>query len=322
MEKFPLVTVCHLCYNNAPFIIQSAQSVRRSTYPNIQHIIIDDCSQDDSWDVLNAFVDTLPAGELTLVRHNENRGIPAGHNHAAELAQGKYLCSAISDDLIKPEKISDDIRLLESVNDPDVVGIFSLAQIFHHEIGDSDHVMGYHSKFERFKTGKISPEHMARLLEIKNFIPAPSVILKTDWIRKHPYDTSYFLEDYPKWVDMCLRKKAFMFREEIMTYYRRIEGSFSQTERRDVFRFRIIEDTIRCRVRMYEASGKTKQLKTLLRNDGLLLMRSNFPEVKRWLHRAIKKRKLRGVLTFANHFTSNRYVLRLAWYISRKTRFI
>lgn len=320
MKEWPLVTVCHLCYNNAHWIVESAQSVRASTYPNIQHIIIDDCSQDDSWETLTNYVQSLEDGAITLLRHETNRGIPAGHNHGVELARGKYFFGAVSDDIVMPKKLMDDVRLLEGLEDDEVVGVFSLAQKFVHSIGDRADIMGYRFKDGwRQSEGKISIEEMTRFLSDKNFIPAPTVILKTEWLKSSPYDTSYFLEDYPKWVDMCLAGRTLWFREATSMHYRRSESSFSNTNRQDKFRLRVIQDGIRCKMRLHESLGHRESCKMILRNDGIILLRSHSKEMRAWVQAAIAERNWRGALYAMSRFTTNRYMLRLAWFVSIRT---
>ena len=219
-----------------------------------------------------------------------------------------------------PEKLMDDVRLLESIEDDEVVGVFSLAQLFTHSIGDRDEVMGYRfPELKRPTAGKVSIEEMTDILAEKNFIPAPTAVLKTEWLRLSPYDTSYFLEDYPKWVDMCLEKKALWFREDITMHYRRSKGSFSNGNRKDKFRQRVIQDSMRCKIRLLESSGAIESSRTVLRNEGIQFLRSDSQEMRAWVQAYIVQKNWRGVLYGMSRVTSNRYLLRLAWFISKRT---
>ena len=329
MEDLPLVTVCHLCYNNANWIIESADAVRKSTYPHIEHIIIDDCSTDDSWIRLKEYVAALDSGAIKLIRHEQNAGIPAGHNHGVKIANGKYYCGAVSDDIIAPEKIMEDVLLMESVADEEVVGVYSLAQFFTHVPGDREEIMGFPRRrtFMGFKLnrnfhieeGKVPTEQMKEILSRKNFIPAPTTMLRTDWLKGSPYDSSFFLEDYPKWVDLCLQGKALWFRKDLTTYYRRSEKSFSSKFRNDSIRLRVIHDTVRCRMTLLEDLGHWRQSRSELRERGHFLLRANFGMFEEWFHSAVAERQWRGPLYFTSRYTSNKYFLKMALMLSRLT---
>ena len=96
----PLVTVVTPCYNAAPFIATTIASVREQDYPAIEHIIVDDCSTDGSWEVIEAHRDVV-----TCVRLQENRGGGYARNRGAEMARGDYLMFLDADDVIAPDTI-------------------------------------------------------------------------------------------------------------------------------------------------------------------------------------------------------------------------
>lgn len=316
MSDYPLVTVCHLCFNNAEYICEAITAVRETSYPNIQHIVIDDASRKEEVDILRGFLEKSDASDINLIVHEKNRGIPASQNHAIQLARGKYFIGSISDDLMIPSRIKSDVDCLEGSKD-NVVGLFAIAEIFYAKIGDGNgQFMGRLEGFKHGRNHEISSRRLRDMLLNKNFIPAPTVMLKTEWLREVKFDTTYFLEDYPQWVKVVNEGKSLMYRPQVSTYYRRLPGSFSARSYRDYYAIRIRQDVIRCKLELNSDEVDSANDIDLLRN-GIVILQSPFLRQRRWLLLVIRRNGVQGILYFVSKFTRNRYVLRLAWSLSR-----
>ena len=316
MSDYPLVTVCHLCYNNAEYICEAINAVRETNYPNIQHFVIDDASRPEQVDVLRGFLEKIDASDINLIVHETNRGIPASQNHAVELARGKYFIGSISDDLMIPSRIESDVDCLEESNG-NVVGLFAIAEIFHAKIGDGNgHFMGLLEGFSPGINHTLSSSQLRDMLLKKNFIPAPTVMLKTAWLRANRFDTTYFLEDYPQWVKVVNEGKSLMYRPETSTYYRRLEQSFSARGRKDYYALRIRQDVIRCRMELMKDEQEVHRKFDELR-DGIDIFQSDNLRLRRWLLATIRRHRGTGVLYYLACCTNRRYLLRFAWFLSR-----
>lgn len=310
------MTVCHLCFNNARVICEAITAVRNTNYPNIEHIVIDDASRPEEVEILRKHLIELDVLNIELIVHDKNRGIPASQNHAISLANGKYFIGSISDDIMTPNRISGDVLCLEE-SDQRVVGLFAIAETFHAKIGDGN---GYfHGDLKGFKAGKsyeLMAEQLRELLQNNNFIPAPTVLLKTDWLQSVQFDTTYFLEDYPLWVKIVKNDKSLMYRTEMTTYYRRLEYSFSNRGPTDFFAIRIEQDRIRCRLDLLPEPHDQKEVVELLRNT-VDILRSGFPRQKLWVLATIHRKRISGILFLVACCTDKRYPLRIAWFLSR-----
>src|SRR5665213_2769241 len=115
----PLVTVFSLCYNNGRFVVQGLESVRNQTYKNIQHLIADDCSQDDSVSLVEDWIRQHDY-KCTFIKRPHNIGVCKGMNELLRMAKGKYVAS-VSDDLWLPDKIARLVQIME--NSPADVGV-------------------------------------------------------------------------------------------------------------------------------------------------------------------------------------------------------
>lgn len=108
MEK-GLVSIIMPSYNTAPYIRETIQSVLDQTYQNWELIIIDDCSTDNTDEVVASIKD-----ERIRYYHNEkNSGAAVSRNRALREAKGRWIAFLDSDDLWMPEKLEKQISFME-----------------------------------------------------------------------------------------------------------------------------------------------------------------------------------------------------------------
>jgi glycosyltransferase involved in cell wall biosynthesis len=98
----PLVSVLMPAYNHASYIGAAVESVLAQSYANIELIVIDDASTDETWRVLQSFEDR----RLRRSRHEVNRGAHVTLNEALALARGEFIAILNSDDVYHPERIA------------------------------------------------------------------------------------------------------------------------------------------------------------------------------------------------------------------------
>jgi glycosyltransferase involved in cell wall biosynthesis len=92
--KLPLVSVILPSYNRAYCIIPAVESVLRQTYENLELIIVDDCSTDNTVQVLSSISDQ----RLRIIRHDRNQGAAAARNTGLGAAEGELIAFQDSDD--------------------------------------------------------------------------------------------------------------------------------------------------------------------------------------------------------------------------------
>lgn len=120
-ERLPLVTIGIPMYNVEKYIEKSLLSALGQTYPNIEILIVDDCSTDASVDVVRRLQQSHPFGQrVNLIVQPSNRGVSEARNAVLANARGKYLYFMDSDDFIEPYTIE---RMLQEAeeNESDVV---------------------------------------------------------------------------------------------------------------------------------------------------------------------------------------------------------
>ena len=96
-SETPLVSVIILCYNQATIIGRAIESVIGQTYQNIQLVIVDDCSKDNSRDVINNWAQKYP-GKIKIYFQPSNVGHPANMNTGYRLSDGELVTFCDGDD--------------------------------------------------------------------------------------------------------------------------------------------------------------------------------------------------------------------------------
>jgi len=113
----PLVSILIPAYNAGPWIADTLKSAVDQTWTNKEIILVDDGSKDATVTLARQF-----ESSTVQVVQQENRGPAAARNHAYRLSQGDYIQFIDADDLLSPDKIAEQIKVLRE-SPPRVLGI-------------------------------------------------------------------------------------------------------------------------------------------------------------------------------------------------------
>lgn len=101
MTQLPLVTLAMPVYNVAKFVEKSLLSALNQTYRNIEFLIVDDCSTDNSMDIVRQTVNAHKrSADVRIIHHPGNQGLGDTRNTAIKEAKGEYIYFMDSDDII------------------------------------------------------------------------------------------------------------------------------------------------------------------------------------------------------------------------------
>ena len=111
------VSVIIPTHNRARLLPRAARSVLNQTFRELELIVVDDASSDDTRQVVAALDDP----RVRYIRHDRNRGAPEARNTGIEAARGKYIAFQDSDDEWLPEKLEKQMAVFKPGSDADVV---------------------------------------------------------------------------------------------------------------------------------------------------------------------------------------------------------
>ncbi|WP_219515740.1 glycosyltransferase family 2 protein [Proteus penneri] len=118
-NTLPLISVVMPTYNVAPWIKKSIDSILKQTYPNIELIIIDDCSTDNTYNIIKKLAKNNP--KIIHQQNSKNLKICQTLNKGIKLSKGNYIARIDGDDIADLERIQKQYDLLVTKN-LDLVG--------------------------------------------------------------------------------------------------------------------------------------------------------------------------------------------------------
>lgn len=110
-----LVSIVVPVYNAGPFIAETIYSVQAQTYRAWELLLVDDCSQDNSREIIRQ--ECARDERLRLVVQEENGGTAKARNRGVQEACGQYLCFLDADDLWLPEKLETQLEQLRKIQE-------------------------------------------------------------------------------------------------------------------------------------------------------------------------------------------------------------
>lgn len=109
-----LVSVLISVFNAQETISKSLDSILKQTYDNIEIVIIDDCSTDNSFDILNSF--KLKNNNITIYKNNQNLGLTKSLNKLIDICNGEIIVRHDIDDYSEENRFEKQVKALSNYN--------------------------------------------------------------------------------------------------------------------------------------------------------------------------------------------------------------
>lgn len=227
MNKNPLVSVVVITYNSEKYVIETLDSVKKQTYENIELIITDDCSSDDTVQLCNDWLckNKQRFENVQIVTSKKNTGISPNINRGFFAANGIWIKQIAGDDKLKPTCIEHYVNYVLKYKNIDV--LFSPLDVFGE--GDLEHWAKItHTNFSY--VFNLSLKDFKILLCKVDLFPAPSAFIKTSFFHKMKgYDESIkFIEDWPFWIKTTFNGAKFAYINTKEVDYRFNSSSVTQ----------------------------------------------------------------------------------------------
>ncbi|GAA4373017.1 glycosyltransferase [Hymenobacter koreensis] len=194
MLNSPLVTIGVASYNNSAYIRETLDSIRLQTYANIELIIVDDASKDNSVEVIKQWMKDFVECNARLIVHEINQGVCRVCNRLISEAKGEFISLVASDDTYIPEKTEVQLKYLLAL--PENIALV-YSDVWH--MNEQSERLEK-SFFESYEALPIEGEFFEPLI-LGNFIPALSVLVRRSvYENVGNYDESLSFEDWDMWL--------------------------------------------------------------------------------------------------------------------------
>lgn len=219
MSSSPLVTVICSCYNHSEYVLKSLDAVTNQTYPNVELIVVDDCSSDNSIEIIENWTRNKP--KVLFIKNSKNLGLNRSFNHAMKSASGKYFMDLAADDILLPNCIETLVKSFEK--NPDLAMVYSNAET----INEKDEVK--ETFFNKAQTAKIKTaiqdDFYQNILANSTYMCSVSALYNRNiFDTLNGYDENLYFEDFDYWLRIS-RKHPVEFIDIILVQKRFLENS-------------------------------------------------------------------------------------------------
>ena len=207
-----LVSIITPCYNSSRFIRQMMESVMAQTYPHWELLITDDCSTDNSREIVEEYC--KKDSRIKLFKLDANSGAGIARNNSIKKAQGRFIAFLDSDDMWKPAKLEKQLKFIQENN---YQFVFCQTEV----INENGELVGF---------SKRRPRVSGRLEKLINFIGTSSVLYDTIEIGKFYMKPIRRRQDWILWQDLLKVTKYAYCLMEPLSIYRNSAGSLSSNK--------------------------------------------------------------------------------------------
>lgn len=225
----PLVSVCIPAYNNAGYIKDTITSILNQTYRNLEVIVVDDKSTDDTV----AVVESIRDERLKLYKNEKNLGMVGNWNCCLSYANGEFVKLICADDMIDQNAIEKEARAMQE--NPGVNLVESDTRLVDINGKKTGAFRRYH------KSGCVDGVKLAKkALMIQDFYGAPvnNLIRRSALKKTGGFDESFtYILDFDMWLRLSCTGEVYIIHELLNSFRIRNDSNTGVLigEKRDVY---------------------------------------------------------------------------------------
>ena len=210
MQNNGLVSIITPTWNCATFICETIRSVQAQTYQDWELIISDDCSTDNTKEVIEPYING--DSRIKYICNDKNSGAAITRNNALKIAKGKWIAFLDSDDLWEPEKLERQLGFM-------VENGYKFSYTSYQEIDDRSKETGVVIR---------GPKHVSKLGMYAFCWPGClTVMYDRDAVGLIQIEDIKKNNDYAMWLKVCQRADCYLLDEVLARYRRGRVGSIS-----------------------------------------------------------------------------------------------
>lgn len=220
-----LVSIIVITYNSEDFILETLNSIKNQTYKNIELIITDDKSKDNTVEICNNWLNENSQEFINskIITTTNNSGIPANCNRGIHAAKGEWIKIIAGDDILLSDAIEKYVQFAKQNRDCEIIHSKVIRMV--HKGNDIEMISA--KKYPKTLHQKMSSKSQFKLLRFSTIVLAPSVLMKRRLLENLNYldESIKMCEDWPFWLKLTHHGKKFYFLNEETVLYRIHEKS-------------------------------------------------------------------------------------------------
>ena len=215
-----MVSVCVITFNSAKYIIETLDSVRQQSFSDIELIISDDCSTDDTVILCQKWLDRDKNlfVKVKLITSIKNAGVVTNINRAISVSHGEWIKFVAGDDVLLNTCIQDNLDFIAKNSKCLIVqsDVMKYQDSFEAEnliLGDS--------RYKVFLHNNVTAKEQFRILCFECPVMAPSTFIKRNLLEEMGgFDSSFSIEDYPMWLKITSLGYKIYYLNKVTIKYR------------------------------------------------------------------------------------------------------
>lgn len=209
----PMITVVMPVYNASRFLARAVDSVLAQSYKDFELILVDDCSTDNSLELLRNY--EKMDSRIKVIESSVNQGVAKTRNMGIVEARGEYIALLDSDDVWLNTKLEKQLDLIKRTG-------ASIAYCSYDFIDEDDRSIG--------KPFIVPPETDFRKMLKSSVISCSTALIEAGLLQAHPFNSEYYHEDYVLWMELLRIPVKAAGEPEVLTHYRQVGGSRSNNK--------------------------------------------------------------------------------------------
>ena len=215
VDNSPLISVFILCYNHEKYVAESIESVLNQTYSNIELIIVDNSSIDNSTTIIESYIEKDK--RIRFIPMEYNTLVSYGCNIAIKECTGEYICTLSADDYFDANKIEIQLNFMLE-NKLDIS--FSWINV----VNNTSQIISNHltEKWFNFNEMNNRNEILKSYLKLQNRTNAATAMLSRNILDEESLFDNRLLQtqDYELWIRLLSKTENVMILDKKLTNYR------------------------------------------------------------------------------------------------------
>lgn len=275
-----LVSVVVVTFNSEKYIYEILDSILNQTYKDLEVIISDDCSKDNTVSIAKEFFESNSFDKFKIITSKCNTGVPSNINRGLKKATGKYIKIIAADDILLNNCIEKNMLFMHA--NKNLIQFSNMKGFIKNDYGEKI-ITNYYKLSEKYNNRDINKQ--LNMLMYRNYVHAPTVFFDRELFEKYGLFNEKFklLDDYPMWIKISENREPIYYLNSDTVLYRQHSESLSYSNKINInyfnnFKKFFYEELEPCLIRNRRYLSLIHHKITILKNESIL--RQN--NIKRW----------------------------------------